>query len=731
MSNRASGLYEFGSYRLDLAGRLLTRDGRVVALAPKTFELLLLMVQSPGRAFSKQELMTAMWHDTFVEEANLSFQISVLRKALGEDGVRWIETVPKHGYRFGGDVKVIPSADRGSGASAEVSSLSTPSRVISAGKRKRWIAGIAAASALAVVSYLVLSQGSRTEPIRTPTAVAVPLTAYQGFELDPSLSPDGSQVAFSWNGPTEDNYDIYVKLAGPGEAVRLTTNPARDDNPAWSPDGRLIAFQRSVSEVTKDVFVVPALGGAERQVATISVAGLGMSSALAYNATHTLSWTPDGRWIAFGGRPSEQESPGIWLTAVDRSERRRLTTVGGHDFGDTSPAFSHDGRLLAFVREHTISASEVYVLLLSSALMPVGAPARVTPEGGLVRGVAWVPGGDGLVFSVQGHLGLSRLHRVALAEARPEPVGPPELLPFGEQATAISVSRTGRLVYSAQFRDASLWNIPLTGRADRPVATPIVRSTFDEQAPDYSPDGTRLAFASTRSGVEEIWVANADGSNPVQVTSMGGPLCSNPQWSPDSQTILLNAHREGSSDLYLLRPDSGYLRRITDHPAEEIEGRWSRDGHTIYFASNRTGRFEVWKMPAAGGASVRITQGGGMTATESPDGRVLYYAKHDAQPTAIWRVPVNGGEERSIVDGLSYSMNFVVANRGLYFVAVGDAPHQTSIDFFDYATGQRTTLLALGKQYWWGMALSPDQRSLLYSVIDSAGSNLMLVDTFQ
>ena len=732
MSRASIGLYEFGPFRLDLERRLFRRQHQVVPLAPKTFDLLVLLVQSPGRAFSKQELMNALWPDTFVEEANLSFQISVLRKALGEEGVRWIETVPKHGYRFGGDVKVIPSADRASGASAEVSSPSTPIRLVNAGKRKRWIAAIAAASGLAVVSYLVLFLGSRTETIRTAAAVAVPLTAYQGFEIDPSLSPDGSQVAFSWNGPTEDNYDIYVKLAGLGGAVRLTTNPARDDNPAWSPDGRLIAFQRSVSEVSKDVFVVPALGGAERQVATINVAGLGMSSALdLYGATHNLSWTPDGRWIAFGGRRSEQESPGIWLTAVDGSERRRITTVGGHDFGDSSPAFSQDGRALAFVRVHTISASEVYVLPLSSALMPAGAPARVTPESGIVRGVAWVPGGNGLVFSVQGHLGLSRLHRIALAKTRPEPVGPPGLLPFGEQATAISVSRAGRLVYAAQFRDASIWKIPLTGREDRPGATPIVRSTFDEQTPDYSPDGTRLAFASTRSGVEEIWVANADGSNAVQVTSMGGPLCSNPRWSLDGRTILLNAHREGSADLYLLRPDSGDLRRITDDPAEEIEPRWSRDGRTIYFGSNRTGRFEVWKMPAAGGASVRITQGGGMTATESPDGRFLYYAKHDAQPTAIWRVPVSGGEERPVVDGVSYPLNFVVAERGLYFVAVGDAPHKTSIDFFDYTTGKRTTLLALGKQYWWGMALSPDQRSLLYSVIDTAGSNLMLVDRFQ
>jgi TolB-like protein/Flp pilus assembly protein TadD len=113
MSRAISRLYEFGPFRLDLERRVLTRDDQVLPLAPKTFDLLVLLVQSPGPALSKQQLMKALWSDTFVEEANLSFQVSVLRKALGEDGPRWVETVPKHGYRFVAPVKEVrPSADR-------------------------------------------------------------------------------------------------------------------------------------------------------------------------------------------------------------------------------------------------------------------------------------------------------------------------------------------------------------------------------------------------------------------------------------------------------------------------------------------------------------------------------------------------------------------------------------------------------------------------------------------
>jgi Tol biopolymer transport system component len=284
-------------------------------------------------------------------------------------------------------------------------------------------------------------------------------------------------------------------------------------------------------------------------------------------------------------------------------------------------------------------------------------------------------------------------------------------------------------VYSAQFRDANIWQLTLAGQ-HTPTSVPVASSTFDEGTPDYSPDGKRLAFASTRSGTEEIWISDADGSNPMQVTSMGGPQCANPRWSPDGQTILFNSRREGSADLYLLRPDTGELRRLTDDPAEEAEPRWSRDGRTVYFGSNRTGRLEVWKMPANGGAAVRITEQGGTTATESPDGRFLYYAK-EGSPSSIWRVPAGGGEERFVAGDLSYPLNFVVGDHGLYFLAQGDKPRSTSIDFFEFATGKRSSLLQVGKPYFVGMALSPDERSLLDSVIDNAGSNLMLVDGFR
>ncbi len=570
--------------------------------------------------------------------------------------------------------------------------------------------------------YESLFRKSGTDAIETSTAMAAPLTAYPGFEQVPSLSPDGSQVAFSWNGSGQDNYDIYIKLVGPGEPVQLTRNPAPDDTPAWSPNGDRIAFLRRTSESTAELIVMPALRGAEERIATISP---GYSRNRPFN---NLSWTPDGKWLAFGGALSTDGARGIWLIAADGGEKRRLTDALG-EIGDVNPVPSPDGRHMAFIREPIMNRSAVFVLPLTSDWRPNGTPSKVTSESWGLQGLAWMPDGRGLVFSWGGHGAPSRLRRISILSGEGG-IAASELLPFGDQATAISISRSGRVVYSTRSRDVELFEIPLSGTS-QPKRVSGLSSTLDEHTPHYSPDGERLAFASTRSGTEEIWIANSDGTNPLKMTSMGGPQCSNPQWSPDGERIVFNSRREGTGDLYLLQPDTGQVHRITHDSSEEIEPRWSRDGQWIYFGSSKTGRAEVWRMRPAGGVPTQITRQGGLTATESPDGSFLYYAKDARSPTTIWRVPVGGGMETQVVDRLSYSINFVVADRGLYFVAVGDTPEQTSIDFVDFSTSRRTSLVRLGKPWYYGMALSPRKDSLLVSLVDSAGANLMVVDNFR
>jgi Tol biopolymer transport system component len=596
--------------------------------------------------------------------------------------------------------------------------VSTPGLPVPIVSRRAWLLAAALVVLGLAASYVVLlpshtgEQSTRAEPITTP------LTAYPGVETAPSLSPDGNQVAFAWNGPRQDNFDIYVKLVGTGEPVRLTTAPERDDYPAWSSDGRQVAFLRITGSLDGEVFVMPALGGAERRVATITLPrGV---------PWHNLSWAPDGKWLAVRGRPSTTDSQGIWLFEVNGPNRRRLTTPGPLWMSDVGPVFSADGRRLAFLRQKAIS-NALFVLPLSPALAPTGEPVLVQNDRRrAIAALDWASDGDSLIHSTGARLAPKRLERIALSITS-TPLGRPELLPFGERATSISVGHNGRLVYSAEFRDTNFSMLDLTRPSGFVADAGLAASTLDESAPSYSPDGRQVVFVSTRSGSEELWISNVDGARLRQVTSIGGPSCANPQWSPDGRTILFNSTREGSADLYLLSPDSGEVRRLTTHPAEEVQARWSRDGRWIYFGSNRSSGVDIWKMRAEGGVATQITHDGGEVAQESFDGRSLYYAVYGS-PGTIWRVPIAGGERTQVVDGLSHPLNFVVADRGLYFVAVGDAPSKTSVDFVEFSNGQRTTLATIGKPWWFGIALSPDQRWLLFPTIDRDGRDLMLVE---
>jgi Tol biopolymer transport system component/DNA-binding winged helix-turn-helix (wHTH) protein len=710
-----SVLYEFGEYRLEPRARLLSRRDQPIALPPKSFDLLLLLVERRGRVLEREELIRELWPDTFVEEANLTFQVSTVRKALGEDGSRWIETLPKHGYRFSGVVREIRPEE------------SLPPTAARSRARRAWpLVGVLAVGT--VVAALALSR--RPAPVVAPAAspgpVAVPLTTYPGSETYPTLSPDGSQVAFAWEGSGQDNVDIYLKLVGPGEPHRLTTHAAPDFSPSWSPDGRQIAFLRYLADGVFDrcgIFLIPALGGAERRLGEMDLTEYRSAASL-------LAWTPDGKWLAAAGRFDRNDPSEVWLLSPETGERRRLSTATGFQVGDVGLAFAPDGRSLALLRFHTRSVGDVYLLPLGSGYAAAGPAVRLTYEHLAVGGPSWMSPGDRIVYSSGGALGYRTLRMLAIDPAHPERRVAPIPLPAGEQATTLAAARN-RLVYAREQRDTNIWRLQVPASGAARGLTPLIASTLDDHNPDYSADGTKITFTSTRSGTEEIWVANADGSEPTQMTSFGGPNTSNSRWARDGRTILFNSRRSGSSDLYVLDVATRSVQRLTDDPSDEFEPRWSRDGSAIYFVSTRSGRPEVWKIPSLGRPALQVTRHGGHAAFESADGRWLYYAKDLAQPTSIWRVPVDGGEEAKVLDGLSYSFNFAVADKGIYLLAMRGTPPVPSIEFFDLATGTTTSLHTLDRPFWFGFALAPDQRSILFSKIDSRGNDLMLVDNLR
>jgi Tol biopolymer transport system component len=544
----------------------------------------------------------------------------------------------------------------------------------------------------------------------------VPFTTFPGRELQPTFSPDGNQIAFTWNGEKRDNFDIYVKLVNTATPpLRLTTNAADDLFPAWSPDGHEIAFVRQ-SGVKISIFVVPALGGPERKLYSGTSAFLSL-----YEYGNALSWSPDGKYLAFSGQRSPQEPNSIFLLSRESLETRQITSPPAGFLGDSTPAFSPDGKILAFVRGASSRDVEIYVVPVTG-----GDAKRLTFDSRSGRSLAWTADGHDIVFSLWFY-GNLRLWRVSASGGTPQ-----QLATGGEGASTLAISRQGdRLAYSQESRDTDIWRVEISDSVGTRTPTRLISSTRPDYGPQYSHDGKRIAFTSGRSGSNEIWVCDADGLNPVQLTSFSGPDVGSSRWSPDDRQIAFDSVATGNRDIFVISSEGGKPRRLTEESSDEVRPSWSVDGRWIYFGSNRTGDWQVWKAPAEGGKAVQVTQQGGREAFESSDGNFVYYTRGFGIQ-GIWKVPVAGGEEKRVLDEALQGF-WALADKGIYFVNLNTTPYPT-IDFFNFATGRSRQVATIENELQLvapSLAVSPDGRWLLRAKVDNFESDIALIENFR
>ena len=237
---------------------------------------------------------------------------------------------------------------------------------------------------------------------------------------------------------------------------------------------------------------------------------------------------------------------------------------------------------------------------------------------------------------------------------------------------------------------------------------------------------------SQRSGTDEIWICDSDGSKVVQLTSFGGSEIYGPSWSPDSQNIAFTGVQKGmKDDIYSISVNGGAPRRLTTHPAEDKWPYWSHDGKWIYFSSTRSGREEIWKMPSSGGEAVQITRNSGDIPQESADGKFLYYMKGWPEAVSVWRALVDGNQETRVLDSVHSEGQWTVGKEGIYFFRTPDKIGRSDICFYDFATGQIRRVLTVQRPVDNHIAVSPDGRTILYPQSDESGSVLMLVDNFR
>ena len=575
----------------------------------------------------------------------------------------------------------------------------------------RLLAAAISLAVLAAAGWFVFVRGHAARP--EPSLVY--LTSYPGIEQFPALSPDGTQVAFSWNSEKEDNYDIYVQVVGETEPTRLTTNPLTDSHPAWSPDGTHLAFQRaSTGGQPPGIFLISVHGSGERRLAETPNAGGG------------LSWSPNGKWLAYWrARPAGTtgEEAGIYLLPVEGGEPERVTTPRAPAI-DAWPMFSWDGRSLAFAETDPGTAvSDVFVQPLSPAGMPQGRPRQITQTRTYIQGLTWHPDGESVIVSAEPDLLEARLYRVPVdGERAPEPI---EVA--GLSAWSPTTSRAGnRLAFGVRPNEGDIWRL----RPGRGAPQPLVKSSRWEYSPQYSPDGRKVAFTSNRTETgTEIWVANDDGSNPVRLTYGPGRNQGTARWSPDGRLIAFDSYdAAGQSDIYVIESSGGQPRRITFEPSHQNHPSFSHDGRWIYFTSNHTGRSEVWRAPVAGGGSKQLTTDGGLVPLESGDGKTLVYLKETGE---LFAKPLAGGPERRFASARKSRLFALVENRVYYWGPPTGG--RDAILFYDLLScrGGEVTQVTLPVTLQ-GLSVSPDRQTILFTArAVRTAMDLMLIEHFR
>ncbi len=746
MSPPTHASFELGSWRVEPLLHQLVRgeDARSAIpsitkhITPKTMEVLLVLADHAGQVVTRDNLLEAAWPQAHVREEVITRTISDLRSALEDDrrAPKCIETIPKVGYRLIARVNRprvagsngVHRVDELPEISDRELSLDAPAPGRSSARGWGLVLTTAVLAAAVFVGFGMRLSRERVQPAvggtlpTTAPFAASPLTSFPGFESFAEVAPDGRHVAFSRYGDGDEdqgghdgasgNIDIYVLASGGGEPLRLTQDPAQDAGATWSPDGLRLAFGRYRSSDSEEeerctLIEAPAGGGPERRLGSCG-----------NNGTADFAWSPSGEWIAYSERREGDKTFGIYLLSTLTGESHLLVAPDEAHWGDRDPQFSPDGSQVAFTRSVSMNTQDVFRVPVTG-----GEPVPITRDQRSIRGHAWLPDGSALVVS-SGRTGSRGLWRFPLAG------GPPSWLPIAvDHAWNPTLGRAaGPLLFEYRVLEAGLRERALKSTAE-PVAW--LESTREDLDPQVSPDGSRIAFTSNRSGHFEIWSASMSGGDPVQLTAMNGAFTGAPRWSPDSRSIVFDARLDGQADVFRVVPGDT-PERLTNHPANDLGPSYSADGHWIYFGSNRAGEWQIWRRPAGGGDSQQVTADGGYQGLVSATGDSLFVTRFGQD--GLFRVslgsgaplPVSGGEPIPETESLPGHDHWTVVGDTLYWLARSD--NRVTLERLRPG-GDPERVVDLGSvDLMPGLSITAEESSMVYTELTRLESDLWRVE---
>ena len=722
-SQSVSAVIRFGPFDADLQTQELRKHGVRLRLPRQSFQILKMLLERPGSLITREELRQVLWaSDTFVDfDHGLNAAVNRLREVLGDsaDEPRMVETLPRRGYRFIGEIALPPTAPEPPGATP-ASTLPATAEVLPSADT-RWTrprigaALLAAVTCICLAMFIFLRWRNRSAP---RSLAAVPFTALPGWADFPAFSPDGSRIAFSWieaPGDASKTVNLYVKKIGSENLLRLTSHPSELIAPAWSPDGKQIAFHR-LFKGEGGIYVVPAEGGPERKL---------RSTHASFGPSMGISWSPDGKMIAFTEPPGSGGHRRLHLLSFETLESRQIE----HDDKcqeEGGPVFSHDGKYLAYAC-YPISGDFALSIATSDGL----APRLIKEFPGWLSGLAWT-GDDKRLLFLQSQTGdvHERLSELAIGD------GSVRDLPFDSSAEGVTVSASGdRMAYTVQSSHNNIWRGDLLHPQTPQVK--LISTTRNQACPQYSPDGKHIAFCSDRGGPHEIWMSDPDGTNVVRLTDLKNFVTGSPSWSPDSTKIVFDSRTEihpgqHHADLYIVDIDERVPRKLNTSTEQASVPFWSHDGKWIYFmgGGDDAAGERIFRVAPEGGRAQVLTSAPGYGPKESFDGQSMYFARHSGYTTTLEVASLNPTGTEFRVEGmppLSFGMNWTLVRDGVYFFPAEDS---MTLSYFDFATKRARPVFKAGSGVFFGTSVSPDGRYILYAQFDDPRSDIMLVNDF-
>jgi Tol biopolymer transport system component/DNA-binding winged helix-turn-helix (wHTH) protein len=646
MSEPIKPYYEFGSFRLDLAERSLRRDGVPVQLTPKMFDILLLLVERKGQLVSKDELMRAVWPDTFVEDANLTVNISSLRKALGDtgNGHQYIETVQRRGYRFGVEVREHGGAEvKAVEAAAQQEQVTRPragGRRVSV--RKLALGAVAIAIALAGIYKFGDSRWGRSEPSFQTMKIAKLTTS--GKVMEAVVSPDGKYVAYVF----EDGGKLSIRVkqvAAESEAEIVAPQDLPLGGLTFSRDSNFVYFLKVGKEsLFAALYQIPVLGGMAIKLLNPADADRRAQTGI----SSSVSFSPDGARMAFLRMTDGPRESVLVVANADGSGDRTLAVWHWPERFAGAPAWSPDGKMI-------VCQSYSNVGRYDRGFVAISVADGMTQEIGSKRWApgqfAWLPDGAGLIFAAAedapGSTSTnSQIWRLSFPGGEARRI-------TNDLSNYRSVSLTsdaGGMVAVQRERLSSLWFVP---RGDATRARQITFNAGKREGLNglaTLPDG-RIVYDVDAgvAGQQNIVVVNSDGGNPKQLTTNAkGRINTGHAVSPDGSFIVYTSATD-RYHIWRMDSDGANARQLTFGDGE-IAPRISPDGKWVVYNAMNAGKPTIWKVSLDGDARQLSFGGDEIDPQISPDGKWIVYSTMNPEEPTVWKMPFDGGAATQLMN---------------------------------------------------------------------------------